>query len=101
MPQDCFIFTSNVDGQFQQAGFSWDRIHECHGSLHYLQGLYGGPTISADAVDLPEVDPATLRVAGDALPRMPDGALARPNVLMFGDWGFDDSREDGQRRRLA
>lgn len=26
------VFTSNVDGQFQRAGFRGRRIHECHGS---------------------------------------------------------------------
>lgn len=34
-----WVFTSNVDGQFQKAGFPDDRIHECHGSIHYLQCL--------------------------------------------------------------
>ncbi len=34
-----FVFTSNVDGQFQKAGFSEDRIRECHGSIHTLQCL--------------------------------------------------------------
>src|SRR5580700_1190478 len=29
-----FVFTSNVDGQFQRAGFDADRIVECHGSIH-------------------------------------------------------------------
>ena len=33
------VFTSNVDGQFQKAGFDQDAIHECHGSLHHLQCL--------------------------------------------------------------
>src|SRR5947209_11919199 len=32
-----FVFTSNVDGQFQQAGVPDDRIVECHGSIHHLQ----------------------------------------------------------------
>ena len=32
-----WVFTSNVDGQFQKAGFAKDQIHECHGSIHYLQ----------------------------------------------------------------
>jgi len=32
-----FVFTSNVDGQFQIAGFDEDRIEECHGSIHHLQ----------------------------------------------------------------
>src|SRR5215212_1501796 len=33
----CFVFTSNVDGQFQKAGFDDNRIVECHGSLHHFQ----------------------------------------------------------------
>ncbi len=37
MPRGAFVFTSNVDGQFQRAGLSEDRIHECHGSIHALQ----------------------------------------------------------------
>ncbi len=32
-----FIFTSNVDGQFQKAGFNDNRIVERHGSVHYNQ----------------------------------------------------------------
>ena len=32
-----FVFTSNVDGQFQKAGFQGSQIFECHGSIHYLQ----------------------------------------------------------------
>lgn len=40
MPLGARIFTSNVDGQFQKAGFSESQIHECHGSLHYLQCMH-------------------------------------------------------------
>src|SRR5439155_19501480 len=36
-PLGYFVFTSNVDGQFQKAGFPEDRLLECHGSIHYLQ----------------------------------------------------------------
>ena len=32
-----FVFTSNVDGHFQKAGFSADQVVECHGSIHHLQ----------------------------------------------------------------
>ena len=32
-----FVFTSNVDGQFQRAGFAVEQIVECHGSIHYFQ----------------------------------------------------------------
>lgn len=32
-----FIFTSNIDSQFQRAGFDENKIYECHGSLAFLQ----------------------------------------------------------------
>lgn len=32
-----FVFTSNVDGHFQKAGFDPNQIYECHGSIHHLQ----------------------------------------------------------------
>ena len=35
------VFTSNVDGQFQKAGFTEDQTHECHGSIHQLQCMNG------------------------------------------------------------
>lgn len=37
LPHGAFVFTSNVDGQFQKAGFDESRIVECHGSIHHLQ----------------------------------------------------------------
>ncbi|MES9900679.1 MAG: Sir2 family NAD-dependent protein deacetylase [Sedimenticola sp.] len=36
-----FVFTSNVDGQFQKAGFDKRYIAECHGSIHRLQCANG------------------------------------------------------------
>ena len=97
-----FVFTSNVDGQFQRAGFDPERIYECHGALDRLQctaecgvGLF--PTEGRDV----EVDESTFR-AREPLPRCPRcGALARPNVLMFGDWGWDASHSDEQAGRLG
>lgn len=102
MPSEHFVFTSNVDGQFQQAGVSESRVVECHGSIHYIQGLHGGPTVSSEGVVLPSVDPEHLRIPEPAVPRMPNGGgLARPNILMFGDWAWDGTRTDEQRRRLS
>ncbi|MFM0629828.1 hypothetical protein PQR41_28040 [Paraburkholderia xenovorans] len=43
-PGGVFVFTSNVDGQFQKAGFPESRVHECHGSIHALQCLDGDLT---------------------------------------------------------
>ena len=46
-----------------------------------------------------EVDESTLRAARP-LPACPTcGNLARPNVLMFGDWGWDSSRTGKQQIR--
>src|SRR3954451_17423535 len=36
-PLGAFVFTSNVDGQFQKAGFSESEVVEVHGSIHFLQ----------------------------------------------------------------
>lgn len=96
-----FVFTSNVDGQFQAAGFAEDRIAECHGSISHLQcsvpcGRDIGPAHELEIA----VDPETFR-AVPPLPRCPEcGALARPNVLMFNDWNWVADRTAEQEQRL-
>ena len=101
MPQGIQAFTSNVDGQFQKAGFPGDRICEIHGSIHHLQCAAGcGEQIwSADEFH-PEIDTANCRLLNE-LPHCPQcGALARPNILMFGDWGWVERRTSLQYQRL-
>ena len=96
-----FIFTSNVDGQFGRAGFAGDRIVECHGSIHHLQCTRPCTAAiwSADAV-VPVVDTASCRM-DPPLPRCPHcGALARPNILMFGDDRWLEERTAAQFTRL-
>ncbi len=39
MPHGGFVYTSNVDAQFQKAGFPESQVVECHGSIHHLQCL--------------------------------------------------------------
>jgi NAD-dependent SIR2 family protein deacetylase len=103
MPHGAFVFTSNVDGHFQRAGFDAERIVEIHGSLDWMQcmqkcgaGLFAAPG-GNDAVS---VDETTMR-AVESLPACPAcGALARPNVLMFNDWDWDESRTAAQSRNL-
>jgi len=95
-----FVFTSNVDGQFQKAGFDEASIMECHGSIHHLQCTQNcqGKIWSAEDVEI-GID-ENFR-AQEPLPRCTDcGALARPNILMFGDWQWESSRTDAQSRRL-
>jgi NAD-dependent SIR2 family protein deacetylase len=99
-PQGCFVFTSNVDGHFHRAGFPPERIVECHGSIHFLQCVDGctGAIWPADAVAV-QVDENTVR----ARPPLPQcihcGRLARPNILMFGDWGWLSNRSEEQFQR--
>lgn len=97
-----FVFTSNVDGQFQRAGFAEAQVVECHGSLHHAQCTQGCDAIWPVAPGFrADVDEATMR-AREPLPRCPQcGALARPNVLMFGDAGWCSARTEAQEARLA
>lgn len=96
-----FVFTSNVDGQFQRAGFDPDTILECHGAIDTMQCTRdcGVGLLSADSYE-PDVDEQTFRARGE-LPKCPRcSSLMRPNVLMFGDFGWDGSREEEQSRRF-
>ncbi|MDF3035519.1 MAG: NAD-dependent deacetylase, partial [Paucimonas sp.] len=101
MPNSAFVFTSNVDGQFQRAGFHQDRVVECHGSIHWLQCSCscGQAPWPADGF-VPDVDMQTCSLRSD-YPSCPScGRLARPNILMFGDWEWDSIRVDRQKSRL-
>ena len=101
MPQGAFVFTSNVDGQFQKAGFSDLEICEVHGSIHHLQCLKGcaGDIWPANGFD-PVVDEDQCLLTND-FPTCPHcGGLARPNILMFSDVGWLESRERVQDSAL-
>jgi NAD-dependent SIR2 family protein deacetylase len=94
-----WVFTSNVDGQFQKAGFSEEQIHECHGSIHHLQCIYQCKSDfwSTDGF-APVVDTETCRLMSSP-PQCPHCAsLARPNVLMFSDWNWLPQRSESQAR---
>ena len=95
-----FVFTSNVDGQFQKAGFAADRIYECHGSIHHLQCLGPCQRDIRPADFEPQVDELRCRMTSP-LPRCPHcGGLARPNIMMFHDWGWLDENARLQAGRL-
>lgn len=95
------VYTSNVDGQFQRAGFPAERVYECHGSIHHVQCLRGcGLGVApADGYTV-QIDDQTLR-ARRPLPACPRCAgLVRPNILMFGDGQWDDRRSHAQGEHL-
>lgn len=101
MKHGAFVYTSNVDGHFQKAGFDPERVYEVHGSIEWLQCRQGcgAGVFPAEGVRI-EVDEATMR-AREPLPRCPVcAAVARPNVLMFNDWDWEERRSAEQAECL-
>lgn len=100
IPHGVSVFTSNVDGQFQKAGFDPAQTHECHGSIHHLQCLQPCCEAIWPADDfLPDVDEPLCRLRNPAPVCPYCGGLARPNILMFDDWHWIDRRTADQNRR--
>ncbi|OZI77128.1 SIR2 family NAD-dependent protein deacylase [Bordetella genomosp. 12] len=100
-PMGGAVFTSNVDGHFQKAGFDAQLVLECHGSIHHLQcfGQCQSGIWSAQAFQ-PDVDLEHCLLRG-LPPSCPScGRLARPNILMFDDDDWLSQRTDEQSRRL-
>jgi len=100
-PEGCFVFTSNVDGQFQKAGFAPERIVECHGSIHHFQCTETCSDAIWEAADEHVwLDEGNFR-ARTPLPRCRHcGNLARPNILMFGDSAWIGDRSAAQHQRF-
>lgn len=95
------VFTSNVDGHFQKAGVPPADVTECHGSIHHLECLEecGRAIWPADAL-VPDIVEHACEWRGP-LPACPDcGGLARPNILMFYDDGWDGRRYEAAEMAL-
>ncbi len=94
---DYFVVTSNVDGQFQKAGFPEEKVYEIHGSVHYLQCLTPCSSAIWENTESIPVDLNTMRA--QKVLRCPHcGNISRPNVLMFGDFSWIGNRSDQQNR---
>ena len=90
MPRGGFVFTSNVDGQFQRRRFR-PQPGRRGPWVDPLDAMHGGVRVGIFTADPYEVgvDEETMR-AIEPLPACPGcGALARPNILMFGDGVWD------------
>jgi NAD-dependent SIR2 family protein deacetylase len=96
-PHGYFVFTSNVDGHFQKAGFAAERIVECHGSIHHFQCAASCTEEIWDAAnESVSIDTHAFR-AQEPLPKCRDcSELARPNILMFDDWTWAGNRTEMQ-----
>ncbi len=94
-----FVVTSNVDGQFQKAGFDDQAVLEVHGSIHHLQCLEPCCRDIWPNEALFDIDHSTMRAArSPACPHC--GGVARPNILMFGDFSWLPDRTSAQEERL-
>lgn len=96
-----FVFTSNVDGEFQKVGFDDDKVFECHCSIHWLQCVDNcqRDIWSADSYT-PVVDEEYCQLTNE-FPTCPHcGGLARPNILMFSDWEWQDQLQAVKEHKL-
>lgn len=110
-----YVFTSNIDCQFEKAGFEHRRVVTCHGDLHHLQcvdkackaenkvdNVWPADGIPSGFKDL--VDPASLRFTDEAVLEEPYfrcprcGGLARPNVWFCKDRNHAFWEEESERR---
>lgn len=98
--ENYFVFTSNVDGHFQKAGFSEEKIHEVHGSIHHLQCTQNCTNDIWSANNI-KVDVDMDKFLATNIPLCPKCAnVARPNILMFGDWDWNEKRALKQEARF-
>jgi NAD-dependent SIR2 family protein deacetylase len=94
-----FVVTSNVDGQFQKAGYSDDRIVEVHGSIHHLQ--CSTPCCRNIWENNEQILINTDTMRARSIPRCPYCRdVSRPNILMFGDCSWLSERTSEQRGRF-
>ena len=110
-PEGWFVWTSNVDGQHQLAGFDAGRVFEVHGQMHRLQCTRGRKCGQPEGLSLREefewrspkeawvVDGVRLEIPYDSSTyRVSDvgtlpqcgrcGSLARPNIWFCSDKNY-------------
>ncbi len=93
-----FVLTSNVDGQFHKAGFEAARIYEVHGAGGFLQCTR--PCWDKVWQSDYSVYHYVEALHAENLPTCPNcGSLVRPNVYIFRDKTFVDTRIKAQKRR--
>ncbi len=93
--ENYFVYTSNVDGHFLKAGFDETKINEVHGSIHHLQCSKRCSDDIWENDEYIEVDMDKFEASN--IPLCPKcGEVARPNILMFGDWHWNGKRASKQ-----
>ena len=101
MPKGYGVFTSNVDGQFQEAGMNPPALEECHGSIHYLQCLQPCSDDLWEAeIFVPQIDTENCLLLNEPPRCRRCGGLARPNIMMFSDFEWVEQRQTQQMQGL-
>eukprot|EP00746_Dinoflagellata_sp_MGD_P085283 gnl/MRDRNA2_/MRDRNA2_33767_c0_seq1.p1 gnl/MRDRNA2_/MRDRNA2_33767_c0~~gnl/MRDRNA2_/MRDRNA2_33767_c0_seq1.p1 ORF type:complete len:348 (+),score=67.85 gnl/MRDRNA2_/MRDRNA2_33767_c0_seq1:77-1120(+) len=110
-----YVFTSNIDCQFEKAGFPHDQVVTCHGDVHHLQCCSRScraanrkdDVWSADCIPSglkQKVDPESLKFKDskqleDSCFRCPRcGGLARPNIWFCADRNHVPWEDEIERR---
>ena len=94
-----FVFTSNVDGHFQKAGFNKEKVYEVHGSINYSQCNHCSKIEPMPEKDIP-IDMKTFKCLD--IPKCKHcGSILRPNILMFSDYEFSGTRVDEQNSNYS
>ena len=100
---EAFVVTTNVDGQFELAGFPTERIFATQGDYRWFQPVSGTPKILIDNHEwvmrvLPLIDDC--RIPTEMIPTMPDGSPAAMN-LRIDETFVEDFRWHRQARRYT
>lgn len=105
-PYPAMSFTSNIDGHWLEAGMAPEEVVEIHGSIRFWQCRdyckdLCTDEIWPDTLDV-KIDPQTHK-ALDPLPlcKNCNRAYKRPNVCMFGDFGWQHERTSAQEERWS
>ncbi len=98
-----FVITTNVDGQFELAGFDPARLFATQGDYRFFQPLSGSPQTLLDNHDwvmrvLPQI--RNCRIPADLIPHMPDGQPVAMN-LRVDDTFVEDDHWHRQSQRYA
>lgn len=93
--QGCFVVTSNIDGQFQKAGFDAEKIYEVNGNFNWSQCSI---PCSPELVPTPIID---YQNNVDYIPKCHIcGEVLRPNTQMVMDNGWNSKLFDSQKSKF-
>ena len=96
LEKDVFVITSNVDGQFEKAGYALDKTMEIHGDLRTIQCMrkcnrntHAMPSFTSIITTIKDI-PVCSKC----------GSYMRPQVMMFNDPLFLFNKVDDQADRF-